>query len=88
MAVSLSQYCIACTRVIERIPPAATLAITTSTDEQAAHPGRRPRHDAQREPGPLQLGQQVEPPDADHEQRGQPADRVLSSRASAKSGRV
>ena len=31
MAVSLSQYCIACTRVIERIPPAATLAMTTTT---------------------------------------------------------
>ena len=87
--MSLSQYWKACTKVMLRMPPAATAPVTTKATTSAADPVGRAGEDLQRQPGALELGQQVEPADADDEERwragARPAD---SSRASAKSGRV
>ncbi len=54
-------------------------------DDQAADPGRRPGDGRQGQPGALQLGQEVEPADADHEHRAEPADRRCSRAAPRRS---
>ncbi len=69
IAITLNQYCSACTRVIDRIPPATTFSVTTSatpvTPTQRGQTGDLPQHQA----GAVQLRHQVEPGDGQH-QRG------------------
>ena len=72
-AVSLSQYWNAWTKVIARMPPSATLAVTTAGDQQGPTGYGRTGHRGQREPGALQLRHQVEPADEDDEDGGQGA---------------
>ena len=88
-AVSFSQNWNACTNVIDRMPPPTTVSTTTSPAPamplQAGRAGQR----GQRQPGALELGQQVEPPD-DRARRPctAGAGRREFRRATAKSGTV
>ena len=82
------QYCIAWTKVIERIPPAPTAAGDDDRHEQGPDPLRRTRHERQRQPGALELRHEVQPADRHDEHRGEPAHEHDPSRASAKSGSV
>ena len=72
IAVSLSQNWNAWTNVIERMPPATTLSMTTRPTTSGADPARGAGDRPQGQPGALELRQQVEPADPDHEQRGEP----------------
>ena len=88
MATILSQYWKACTKVMPFMPPLAipsvTMAPSTTTPIQY-----RPAHgDLQGDPGPLELGEQVEAADQDHGGGGRPAQAGEPSRPSAKSGMV
>ena len=66
--MSFSQNWNACTKVIERMPPAATTTATmTATATDPAHGGQAGR-DAHRERRALQLRHDVEPADDDDEQ--------------------
>lgn len=56
MAASLSQYCIAWTRVIERIPPAATLTSTTTATMRLPTAGEAPVTVCNARPAPWNWG--------------------------------
>ena len=88
-AVSLSQYWKAWTKVIERIPPEVTLTSTTTPTTTGPTQVGAPTGGGQGQPGALELRQQVEPADGQHQQREHSArTRREPSRASAKSGSV
>ena len=72
-AVSLSQNWNACTNVIDRMPPPITVSTTTSPAAGDPAPRGQGRQRRQRQPRTLQLRQQVEPADDQHEDRAQPA---------------
>ena len=73
-AVSLSQYWNACTKVIARMPPSATFAVTTAATSRAPERVRGAGHRGQGQPGALELRHQVQPTDEDHEGGGQDAE--------------
>ena len=74
IAVSLSQYWMAWTRVIDRIPPAVTLARTTTATMRLPSAGARAGDRAERDLGTLELWQEIEPLDADDQQGRESAD--------------
>ena len=79
-AVSFSQYWKACTKVMLRIPPEVTLASTTRATITAPSQSGAPMVAVRVTLGALELRQQVEPADRDHEQR---ADRPHLARTPA-----
>ena len=84
-AVSLSQYWNACTKVMLRIPPLPTLTTTTTPTTTAPTHSGASMAAVEGEPGALELGQQVEPADRDHEHR---AERAHPTRAQPGLGEV
>ena len=56
MATTLNQYCSACTRVMDRIPPATTLSVTTSATTTTPTQRGRPVTSRSTRPAPCSCG--------------------------------